>query len=181
MADLYLCTSGVTHGQPYASSGDCSIVPTDSASIASGFVTKCTDPSNNGVNVGTCSTYDWNDVQMLVAGDLLPATDGLLHDADSLAWGFDFPGGGEPPPDPDPETTGGIMIVCPGQVETNSSGVALCKDMSGAPLAWAEQEAFELSNLDPALMSGAYAAGFVIIAMGWAISRGAQLVLSMLK
>jgi hypothetical protein len=39
---------------------------------------------------------------------------------------------------------------------------------------------FDVSDLDPGMMSGAFACGFVIVATCWAIGKGARTVLSML-
>lgn len=73
------------------------------------------------------------------------------------------------------------QISCPGVVVTDTSGVALCQDMGGAPLAWTTTPAFEISALDPVLMSGAFTAGFVLVGTGWALGYSVKLVLSMLK
>ena len=73
------------------------------------------------------------------------------------------------------------QITCPGQVVTTVTGEAQCLDMTNAPLAWTSQPAFAVENLDPALLSGAFGAGFFVMAMGWVVSRGFRLVLDMLK
>lgn len=71
--------------------------------------------------------------------------------------------------------------TCPGEIVTGASGEALCQDMGGAPLAWTVQPAFDVANLDPVRLSGAFAAGFVIVATGWVIGRGFRVVLSMIR
>jgi hypothetical protein len=57
----------------------------------------------------------------------------------------------------------------------------MCQDMGGAPAAWTVAPAFSVSNLDPLMVSGAFAAGFVLVATGTVIGWGARFVLSMLK
>lgn len=57
----------------------------------------------------------------------------------------------------------------------------MCQDMGGAPLAWTVTPAFSVDQLDPVIVSGAFAAGFVLVATGWALGYAARLVLSMLK
>jgi len=74
-----------------------------------------------------------------------------------------------------------MQISCPGVVVTDTNGAALCEDMVGAPLAWTTTPAFEISALDPLMLSGAFAAGFILVASGWAIGYGVKVVLSMLK
>lgn len=73
------------------------------------------------------------------------------------------------------------QVSCPGTVVTDVNGVAVCQDMGGAPLAWTVSPAFSIDALDPLLMSGAFAAGFVLVATGWAIGYGVRTILGMLK
>lgn len=73
------------------------------------------------------------------------------------------------------------QVTCPGVVVTDTSGVAMCQDMGGAPLAWSTQPEFSVEALDPALMSAAYGAGFFVMAMGWVVTRAVRVVLDMLK
>jgi hypothetical protein len=73
------------------------------------------------------------------------------------------------------------QITCPGEVVTTATGEARCQDMGGAPLAWTTSPAFSIEALDPLMMSGAFGAGFVLVASGWAIGYGCKVLLSMLK
>ncbi|MDY6948552.1 MAG: hypothetical protein SXG53_22855 [Pseudomonadota bacterium] len=73
------------------------------------------------------------------------------------------------------------QIACAGVVVTDSLGTPQCQDTGGAPLAWTTTPAFSISALDPVMASGAFAAGFFIMAMGWAISRGLRVLLDMFK
>lgn len=73
------------------------------------------------------------------------------------------------------------QVSCPGTVVTNVDGVAMCQDMGGAPLAWTVSPAFSIEALDPLMLSGAFAAGFVLVGTGWAIGYGVRIVLGMLK
>ncbi|HMN45892.1 MAG TPA: hypothetical protein PKE27_15040 [Povalibacter sp.] len=73
------------------------------------------------------------------------------------------------------------QATCPGEIVTDTSGAALCQDMGGAPLAWTVSPAFSIDALDPLMLSGAFAAGFILVGTGWAIGYGAKTVLKMLK
>lgn len=73
------------------------------------------------------------------------------------------------------------QIQCAGEVVTAVSGEPVCQDMGGAPLAWTLTAPFGVDQLEPALASGAFAAGFVLVAMGWVIGRAFGVVLSMFK
>lgn len=73
------------------------------------------------------------------------------------------------------------QITCPGEVVTDVSGVPVCQDMSGQPLAWTTTPAFSIDALDPVIASGAFAAGFVLVGTGWAIGHGVKIVLRMLR
>lgn len=73
------------------------------------------------------------------------------------------------------------QIMCPGEVVTTPTGEAQCQDEGGAPLAWSTQPAFSVEALDPVMASGAFAAGFFVVGMGWAISAGIRFALSLLK
>jgi hypothetical protein len=69
------------------------------------------------------------------------------------------------------------QITCPGVVVTDANGVALCEDMGGAPLAWTVSPAFSIEALDPLMLSAGFAAGFALVATGWAIGYGVKTVL----
>lgn len=73
------------------------------------------------------------------------------------------------------------QITCPGVVTTDANGMPICEDQLGQPLAWSTTPAFSIEALDPLMMSGAFAAGFTLVATGWAIGYGVKTVLSMLK
>lgn len=73
------------------------------------------------------------------------------------------------------------QITCPGQVVTTVAGEAQCLDMSNQPLAWTVMPAFSVQALDPVMLSGAFGAGFFVMAMGWVVSRGVRVVIDMLK
>lgn len=73
------------------------------------------------------------------------------------------------------------QITCLGEVVTETDGSPLCQDEMGAPLAWTASPAFSIDALDPVLLSGAFAAGFTIVATGWVIGYGVKTVLKMLK
>lgn len=75
-----------------------------------------------------------------------------------------------------------MRASCPGAaIVTGSAGEALCVDGLGAPVAWEVQPEFDVSQLETAELSGAFAAGFVVIATGWVIGRGFKYVLGMLR
>lgn len=75
-----------------------------------------------------------------------------------------------------------MRVNCPGfAVVTGSAGEALCQDSLGAPVAWEVTPEFDVSQLDSAQLSQAFAAGFVVIGTAWAIGRGFRAVLSMLR
>lgn len=71
--------------------------------------------------------------------------------------------------------------TCPGVIVTASTGEPQCQDELGAPLAWTTTPAFSVESLDPVMASGAFAAGFLIVGMGWAVSAGVRFALSLLK
>lgn len=73
------------------------------------------------------------------------------------------------------------QITCSGVIVTTVTGEPQCQDMGGAPLAWTTTPAFAVENLDPLMASGAFAAGFFIVGMGWAVSAGIRFALSVLK
>lgn len=73
------------------------------------------------------------------------------------------------------------QVTCPGEVVTSVTGEPICQDLGGAPLAWIASPAFSIDALDPLMMSGAFAAGFFVVGMGWVISAGIRFALSLLK
>jgi hypothetical protein len=72
-------------------------------------------------------------------------------------------------------------IQCPGEVATSATGEALCLDGTGTPLAWVVVPDFSIDQLDPLMLSEAFAAGFIIIGTCWAIGKGAALVIQAIK
>jgi hypothetical protein len=73
------------------------------------------------------------------------------------------------------------QVTCPGTVVTTSTGEPQCVDQTNAPIAWTSQPAFAVQNLDAAMLSGAFGAGFFVMAMGWVVSRGVRVVIDMLR
>lgn len=71
--------------------------------------------------------------------------------------------------------------VCPGEIATDVDGALLCLDDMGAPLAWEEVPTFSVTEIDPATATAAYAGGFVIVGMAWAIGWSFRAVLSMIR
>lgn len=73
------------------------------------------------------------------------------------------------------------VASCGGVIVTDVNGVAYCEDMTGAPLAWEAVPEFDITELDPAIASAAFAAGFVIVGTAWAIGFGFRAILSMIR
>lgn len=72
-----------------------------------------------------------------------------------------------------------MRVSCPGvQVLTGPAGEAVCADSLGAPVAWEVQPEFDVAQLEPEMLAGAFAAGFIICATGWAIGYGFRVLLS---
>lgn len=74
-----------------------------------------------------------------------------------------------------------MRVECPGIVDTDSVGAPLCSDGAGVVLAWVPVGVFDPADIDLAVGSAAFAAGFFIVGMTWAIGRGVRVVLSMLR
>ena len=64
-----------------------------------------------------------------------------------------------------------MSIECPGVVTTGSDGSALCTDGGGNVVAWVAVPPFSVANLDYGQAGDAFAAGFVIVAMCWALGK----------
>lgn len=73
-----------------------------------------------------------------------------------------------------------MLLDCPANVVTLSSGELACQDGMGGAVAWLVTPSFDLDQLDPEMLAAAFAAGFVIVGTAWAIGKGARIVLSML-
>lgn len=48
-------------------------------------------------------------------------------------------------------------------------------------MAWVVVPDFDVADLDPVILGEAFAAGWLLVATGWAIGHGVKIVLSMLK
>lgn len=51
----------------------------------------------------------------------------------------------------------------------------------GAPMPWESIPSFEVDDIDPAVAGSAFAGGFIIVGMAWAIGWGARAILSMIR
>lgn len=74
-----------------------------------------------------------------------------------------------------------MTAICAGVIVTDAAGVPACQDQLGAPLAWQQVPQFTASALEADQLAGAFAAGFVIVGTAWAIGKGFQILLSMLR
>lgn len=71
-----------------------------------------------------------------------------------------------------------MRVSCPGfAVVTGAGGEALCVDALGAPVAWEAQPEFDVSQLEADQLSGAFAAGFVVVATAFVIGYGFRALL----
>jgi hypothetical protein len=73
------------------------------------------------------------------------------------------------------------VISCPGIVLTDSAGVPRCEDPTGLPVAWELAVPFDPATIDPVVASAAFASGFVLVGIAWAIGKGFSILLSMLR
>lgn len=69
---------------------------------------------------------------------------------------------------------------CAGEV-VDVVGVAECHDEMGAPIPWESAPTFTVDAIDPAVASSAFAGGFIIVGMAWAIGRGARAILEFIR
>jgi len=74
-----------------------------------------------------------------------------------------------------------MTAICPGVIVTDGAGVPACEDQLGAPLAWIQQQPFDPNLVDPAIASMAFASGFMIVGISWALGRGARAVLDAIR
>ncbi|HEX3912691.1 MAG TPA: hypothetical protein VHW71_04220 [Steroidobacteraceae bacterium] len=72
-------------------------------------------------------------------------------------------------------------VSCTALISTSASGAVQCLDGTGTVVPWVAVPDFDFSQLDSATASGAFAAGFVLVGIGWAIGRAFGVVLSMFK
>jgi len=70
------------------------------------------------------------------------------------------------------------VIRCDGEVAVSLDGAPLC---SGVWTLVPVPEPFSLESLDPAMISGAFMAGFVIVATCWFVGRCARGLLSVIR
>jgi hypothetical protein len=64
---------------------------------------------------------------------------------------------------------------CPGTISTGTGGEAVCTE------AWVAVEPFDIADLDTDTASAAFASGFVIIGMAWAIGWAVRELLNMIR
>lgn len=74
-----------------------------------------------------------------------------------------------------------MTVRCPGIVSTDTNGVAICTDTGGAPLAWEQIPAFQLSDIDPVQAGELWTLGFALYATAWVIGKATGLLLQMIK
>lgn len=74
-----------------------------------------------------------------------------------------------------------MTAICQGTIVTDGSGVPACLDQQSAPLAWIQQAPFDPNLVDPAVASMAFAAGFMIVGISWALGRGVRAVLDLIR
>jgi hypothetical protein len=74
-----------------------------------------------------------------------------------------------------------MRLECPANVETLAGGELACLDELGAPVAWEVEPSFDVSELDPAELGGAWAAGFVLVATALVIGKGFAAVLDAIR
>lgn len=68
---------------------------------------------------------------------------------------------------------------CPGEV-VDVSGAPACVDEMMAPIPWESMPTFTVDAIDPAVASSAFAGGFAIVGIAWAIGWGARALLRMI-
>lgn len=51
----------------------------------------------------------------------------------------------------------------------------------GGPLAWESVPTFSIDQVDPTVATAAYAGGFVIVGIAWAIGWGCRALLDMIR
>jgi len=75
-----------------------------------------------------------------------------------------------------------LSLVCPGVVSTDvGTGAALCTDGMGTVLGWTYTPPFDISTLDYAQATEAFAAAFTIVGTCWAIGKGVRLLLDVVR
>ena len=74
-----------------------------------------------------------------------------------------------------------MSIECPANVVTSASGSAQCVSSSGAPVQWVAVPPFSVAQLDTTQSGEAFAAGFVIVGMCWALGRAVKLIMSVVR
>lgn len=74
-----------------------------------------------------------------------------------------------------------MHFECPANVVTLTDGALACHDGGGATVAWIVTPDFDVSMLDPAELGGAWAAGFVLVGISFAIGRSFSLLLEFIR
>jgi hypothetical protein len=72
-------------------------------------------------------------------------------------------------------------LSCPGVVSTGADGSALCTDGAGNVVQWVSVPPFDVSQLDYGQAGSAFAAGFVIVGMCWALGRAVGAILDAVR
>jgi hypothetical protein len=72
-------------------------------------------------------------------------------------------------------------LSCPGVVATGSDGSPQCTNGAGGVLSWVAVPPFDVSQLDYGQAGSAFAAGFVIVGMCWALGKAVGLIMSVLR
>ncbi len=74
-----------------------------------------------------------------------------------------------------------MPIACPGIVSTGPTGMPICSDGAGNPVAWVQELPFDFSQLDQPTLAACFGIGFTIIGMSWFIGRAVGMVLKTVK
>jgi len=64
---------------------------------------------------------------------------------------------------------------CPGDITTDVGGASVCSE------AWESVPTFSVDQIDPEIATAAFASGFVIVGMAWAIGYGFRSLLDMIR
>lgn len=76
-----------------------------------------------------------------------------------------------------------MAVYCQGTVVTDTTvdpGAALCQSSTGTPGTWIQVQPFDVSQLDYGQAGEAFAAGFVIVAMCWALGKAVKAIMSVI-
>ena len=78
-------------------------------------------------------------------------------------------------------TTTAYTLSCPGTVTTDAAGAPDCTNGSGTAVAWQAVPPFSVSELDYGEAGQAFAAGFVIVGMCWALGQAIGAIIKPVK